>query len=515
MELIQGVIAGGSRAATREAVALLKDSLDRKDDMGLGMTNYFPPAVLRADGARAKPRTPRQGGRGRRGPCADPEGEPALRPRPRRCSRVSAARSPPRRPAAACRAARPEAPPDAVNAPRPPARDLETFALKKKVLRLETLYDVQPIAHGRVRRAGSPRRDPRARRARPRRGPRLRRGLRGRRGRGRRRLRRARARADAARRRVRALRPRSRAREGAARPGGGDRPRPSRGQRRGRAARLGGPGRSASSSCSNARRAADVDAAFDEEDRRFLGSLAALAAPALEGSRRFRALAADLDRLREENRSLKGTQGVDELLIGDSPAMRRVEGARRARRGVARERARSRARAAPARSSSRALLHTGSPAARRAVPRAQLRARCPRASLESELFGHEKGVARASTARRGQVRARERRHAVPRRDRRHRRSRCRPSSCASCRSARSSASAGARRVPVDVRVVAATQPRPRDAESARGASARTSSTGCSVVEIAMPAAARAPRGHPAPRGALPRADRRARRARAR
>ena len=66
-------------------------------------------------------------------------------------------------------------------------------------------------------------------------------------------------------------------------------------------------------------------ATFDEEDRRFLGSLAALAAPALEGSRRFRALAADLDRLREENRSLKGTTAVDELLVGDSPAMRRAK----------------------------------------------------------------------------------------------------------------------------------------------------------------------------------------------
>ncbi|MGA7992465.1 MAG: hypothetical protein WCC53_13590, partial [Thermoanaerobaculia bacterium] len=29
-----------------------------------------------------------------------------------------------------------------MSAPRPPARDFETFALKKKVLRLETLYDL-------------------------------------------------------------------------------------------------------------------------------------------------------------------------------------------------------------------------------------------------------------------------------------------------------------------------------------------------------------------------------------
>ena len=66
-------------------------------------------------------------------------------------------------------------------------------------------------------------------------------------------------------------------------------------------------------------------AAFDEEDRRFLGSLAALTAPALDALRQFQALSTDLDRLREENRALKGTLGIDELLVGDSPAMRRVK----------------------------------------------------------------------------------------------------------------------------------------------------------------------------------------------
>src|SRR5205823_3602199 len=64
---------------------------------------------------------------------------------------------------------------------------------------------------------------------------------------------------------------------------------------------------------------------FDEEDRRFLGSVAALAAPALEASRQLQALAEDVDRLREENRALKGTFGVDELLIGESMPMRRAK----------------------------------------------------------------------------------------------------------------------------------------------------------------------------------------------
>ncbi|MGZ6971939.1 MAG: GAF domain-containing protein, partial [Thermoanaerobaculia bacterium] len=64
---------------------------------------------------------------------------------------------------------------------------------------------------------------------------------------------------------------------------------------------------------------------FDDEDRRFLVSLAGLVGPALDAARRFRALATDLDRLREENRSLKGSLRVDEILVGDSPAMRRAK----------------------------------------------------------------------------------------------------------------------------------------------------------------------------------------------
>ena len=66
-------------------------------------------------------------------------------------------------------------------------------------------------------------------------------------------------------------------------------------------------------------------AAFDDGDRRFLESVAALAAPALDALRQLRALEADVDRLREENRALKGSLGIDELLVGDSAGMRRVK----------------------------------------------------------------------------------------------------------------------------------------------------------------------------------------------
>ncbi len=140
-------------------------------------------------------------------------------------------------------------------------------------------------------------------------------------------------------------------------------------------------------------------ATFDEEDRRFLGSLAALAAPALEGSRRFRALAADLDRLREENRSLKGTTAVDELLVGDSPAMRRAKELL-ARAASSRVNVLITGESGTGKELAARLLHTGSP--RRDGPFLALNcAAMPESLLESELFGIEKGVATGVDARPG------------------------------------------------------------------------------------------------------------------
>jgi transcriptional regulator with PAS, ATPase and Fis domain len=141
------------------------------------------------------------------------------------------------------------------------------------------------------------------------------------------------------------------------------------------------------------------DAPFDEEDRRFLGSLAALGAPALDSVRQLRALAVDVDRLREENRALKGALEVDEVLIGDSAPMRRVKDL------VVRASASSvgvlvRGESGTGKELVAKLLHGLSP--RREAPFLAVNcAAVPETLLESELFGIERGVATGVDARPG------------------------------------------------------------------------------------------------------------------
>ena len=138
---------------------------------------------------------------------------------------------------------------------------------------------------------------------------------------------------------------------------------------------------------------------FDEEDRRFLVSLAGLVAPTLDAARRFRALAADLDRLREENRSLKGSLGVDEILVGDSPAMRRAKELV-ARAAASRVNVLVTGESGTGKELAAKLLHAGSP--RREGPFLALNcAAVPESLLESELFGIERGVATGVEARLG------------------------------------------------------------------------------------------------------------------
>jgi transcriptional regulator with GAF, ATPase, and Fis domain len=140
-------------------------------------------------------------------------------------------------------------------------------------------------------------------------------------------------------------------------------------------------------------------AAFDEGDRRFLESVAALAAPALDALRQLRALEADVDRLREENRALKGSLGIDDFLVGESAGMRRVKElvvrAAASRVGVL-----IRGESGTGKELVAKLLHAASP--RRDGPFLALNcAAVPESLLEAELFGIERGVATGVEARPG------------------------------------------------------------------------------------------------------------------
>jgi two-component system, NtrC family, response regulator HydG len=140
-------------------------------------------------------------------------------------------------------------------------------------------------------------------------------------------------------------------------------------------------------------------AAFDEGDRRFLESVAALAAPAIDALRQLRALEADVDRLREENRSLKGSLGIDDLFVGDSAGIRRVKEivvrAAASRVGVL-----IRGESGTGKELVAKLLHAASP--RRDGPFLALNcAAVPESLLEAELFGIERGVATGVEARPG------------------------------------------------------------------------------------------------------------------
>jgi DNA-binding NtrC family response regulator len=138
---------------------------------------------------------------------------------------------------------------------------------------------------------------------------------------------------------------------------------------------------------------------FDEEDKRFLGSLAAVVSPALEAARQLHALSVDLDRLREENRSLKGSAEIDRVLVGDSLPMRRVKELI-SRAGSSRVSVLIRGESGTGKELAARLLHLGS--SRRDGPFLALNcAAVPESLLESELFGIEKGVATGVEARLG------------------------------------------------------------------------------------------------------------------
>jgi two-component system response regulator HydG len=147
-------------------------------------------------------------------------------------------------------------------------------------------------------------------------------------------------------------------------------------------------------------------AVFDEEDRRFLVSLAGLCGMAIENRRHLERLTRERERLEEENRRLldeTGRAAAGRLFVGDSPAARRVLDLV--------------SRVAPSKIS---VLITGESGTGKELVARMIHARSDRAEkpfvaincaalpeslLESELFGIERGVATGVEARAGRFEA--------------------------------------------------------------------------------------------------------------
>jgi transcriptional regulator with GAF, ATPase, and Fis domain len=145
-------------------------------------------------------------------------------------------------------------------------------------------------------------------------------------------------------------------------------------------------------------------ARFDEEDGRFLSSLAGLCGMAIQNRRHFEKLTRERERLEEENRRLldaTGRSAGDRVFVGESPAARRVLDLV--------------SRVAPSMTS--VLIRGESGTGKELVAR-MIHARSDRADkpfvaincaslpeslLESELFGIERGVATGVEARIGRI----------------------------------------------------------------------------------------------------------------
>jgi transcriptional regulator with PAS, ATPase and Fis domain len=142
-------------------------------------------------------------------------------------------------------------------------------------------------------------------------------------------------------------------------------------------------------------------AGFSEEDRRFLESVASLAAVSLDSVRQMESLEVQRDRLEEENRALKGklaeTVGGQRIVANAAPMRRALELVERvAPRSVS---VVLRGESGTGKELFAKLLHLQS---ERAGPLVAVNCGAiPESLLESEIFGIERGVATGVEARRG------------------------------------------------------------------------------------------------------------------
>jgi transcriptional regulator with GAF, ATPase, and Fis domain len=141
---------------------------------------------------------------------------------------------------------------------------------------------------------------------------------------------------------------------------------------------------------------------FVEDDLRFLSSLGAIGAAAIDNTRRFHRLDLMRETLEDENRSLKQRMlrdYSDRLMIGDSPKMQRVIDLV-ARVAASQANVLIRGESGTGKEMVARLIHGNS--ARKDGPFVAINcAALPETLLESELFGIERGVATGVEARAG------------------------------------------------------------------------------------------------------------------